>query len=351
MLTCAQFTVADLSDPVVAGSAPAAPVADMLWLDTSLTPAVLKRWTGDAWEVVNESRSGGRNLLLNTEDERSVEKGDSDMAVPYDPSPLLKEVECGSFVFSFEGRADAEGITAEFRFKNSGDEVISTCSPAELHMTYARYTQPVSMAEGYTVADIQGCCIHLTGAAGAASFQRVMLERGNTASDWVCAPEDEISNLELKLSDVHAQINASADSIRHEVQANYAAATEVARLTEQLTSLAEQTENNFTWSVTRISELQTDLNESHEVTAEQLALIQTYMSFSEDGLVIGKTGNPFTFRVVNDRLAFYMNNTEVAYLSNNKLYVTQAEILTKMQIGKFAFEPQLNGNLSLIYTG
>ena len=75
------------------------------------------------------------------------------------------------------------------------------------------------------------------------------------------------------------------------------------------------------------------------------------MSFGEDGLTIGKSGNPLTFRVVNDRLAFYMNNTEVAYLSDNKLYVTQAEILAKLQIGKFAFEPQSNGNLSLIYTG
>ena len=75
------------------------------------------------------------------------------------------------------------------------------------------------------------------------------------------------------------------------------------------------------------------------------------MSFGQNGLTIGKTGNPFTFRVVNDRLAFFMNDTEVAYLSNNKLYVTQAEILNRMQIGKFAFEPQTNGNLSVIYTG
>ena len=66
---------------------------------------------------------------------------------------------------------------------------------------------------------------------------------------------------------------------------------------------------------------------------------------------IGKSGNPFTFRVVNDRLAFYMNDTEVAYLSDNKLYVTQAEILARLQIGKFAYEPQSNGNLSVIYTG
>ena len=46
-----------------------------------------------------------------------------------------------------------------------------------------------------------------------------------------------------------------------------------------------------------------------------------------------------------------MNNTEVAYLSNNKLYVTQAEILTKLILGRFAFEPQSNGNMSLIYSG
>lgn len=48
---------------------------------------------------------------------------------------------------------------------------------------------------------------------------------------------------------------------------------------------------------------------------------------------------------------FVSQGTEVAYLSNNKLYVTQAEILTRLQIGKFTFEPQANGNLSLIYTG
>ena len=103
--------------------------------------------------------------------------------------------------------------------------------------------------------------------------------------------------------------------------------------------------------ILKINEVIEDAAASQALTEEQLALIRTYMSFGEDGLTIGKSGNPLTFRVVNDRLAFYMNNTEVAYLSDNKLYVTQAEILAKLQIGKFAFEPQSNGNLSLIYTG
>jgi len=135
------------------------------------------------------------------------------------------------------------------------------------------------------------------------------------------------------------------------VQASYALSSDMSQIREQVGTLAEQTENNYTWSVTRINQLQEDMDTAQEATEEQLSILRTYMSFDDDGLVIGKTGNPFTFRVVNDRLAFYMNNTEVAYLSNNKLYVTQAEILTKLIIGKFAFEPQANGNLSLIYNG
>lgn len=157
--------------------------------------------------------------------------------------------------------------------------------------------------------------------------------------------------METRLAEVHAQISTEADSIRQEVQATYASTADMTSVREQLTTLSEQTENNFTWTVSRYNALSDSVQDAQEATAEQLRLIQTYMTFSEDGLVIGKSGNPFTFRVVNDRLAFYMNNTEVAYLSNNKLYVTQAEILTRLQVGKFAFEPQTNGNLSLIYTG
>ena len=148
-----------------------------------------------------------------------------------------------------------------------------------------------------------------------------------------------------------AQIALTAEEIRSEVRRDYASADDVAQLSATVSTLAEQTESNFTWAVTKINEVIEDAAASQALTEEQLALIRTYMSFGEDGLTIGKSGNPLTFRVVNDRLAFYMNNTEVAYLSNNKLYVTQAEILAKLQIGKFAYEPQSNGNLSVIYTG
>ena len=148
-----------------------------------------------------------------------------------------------------------------------------------------------------------------------------------------------------------AQIALTAEQIRSEVKRDYATNDQVGQMNETLSTLAEQSENNFTWTVTKVNEIIEDAAASDSLTREQLNLIHTYMRFGEDGLTIGKAGNPLTFRVVNDRLAFYMNDTEVAYLSDNKLYVTQAEILARLQIGKFAYEPQSNGNLSVIYTG
>ena len=148
-----------------------------------------------------------------------------------------------------------------------------------------------------------------------------------------------------------AQIAMTAEQIRSEVKRDYATADQVSQMNETLSTLAEQSENNFTWTVTKVNEIIEDAAANDNLTREQLNLIHTYMRFGEDGLTIGKAGNPLTFRVVNDRLAFYMNDTEVAYLSDNKLYVTQAEILARLQIGKFAYEPQSNGNLSVIYTG
>ena len=148
-----------------------------------------------------------------------------------------------------------------------------------------------------------------------------------------------------------AQIALTAEQIRSEVRRDYATADQISQMNETLSTLAEQSENNFTWTVTKVNEIIEDAAANDSLTREQLNLIHTYMRFGEDGLTIGKAGNPLTFRVVNDRLAFYMNDTEVAYLSDNKLYVTQAEILARLQIGKFAYEPQSNGNLSVIYTG
>lgn len=49
MISQGQITITDLRDITPAGSAPVNPVADQLWMDTSVTPNILKRWNGSGW--------------------------------------------------------------------------------------------------------------------------------------------------------------------------------------------------------------------------------------------------------------------------------------------------------------
>lgn len=182
-------------------------------------------------------------------------------------------------------------------------------------------------------------------------IRRAKLERGEATTDWSPAPADVDEGVERKITDVRAEITNLGDSLRAEVATTYAAKTDLGTLQTQVSTLSTQTSTDFTWATQTISQIIADAAANQQLTEEQFETIQTYMMFGEDGLRLGKTGNPVTVRILNDRIAFYMNETEVAYFSNNKLYVTQAHILSRLQIGKFAYEPQPNGNMSLIYTG
>lgn len=60
------------------------------------------------------------------------------------------------------------------------------------------------------------------------------------------------------------------------------------------------------------------------------------------GVEVGQTdadGNFRSFaRFINKRLSFFDGNTEVAYLSNQKLYITHAEITDTLTLGEFKIE-------------
>lgn len=294
---------------------------------------------------------GGRNYVLNSGSEST---GTADLIARYSLAEAMEEGETYSTSLSIS-MLDLSRITVR---TSEGDKVLATIRLDDVDTQTVNASFTAEYASGKTPDDNPdyGDILIYRDPTGDADPETttvhwVKLEKGSMATDYTAAPEDGEASLEQKLASVRAQISTEGDSIRQEVQANYALASDMSQVKSQMGTLSEQSESNFTWAVTRINQMQQDMETAQEATEEQLAVFRTYMTFDEDGLIIGKTGNPFTFRVVNDRLTFYMNDTEVAYLSNNKLYVTQAEIISKLIIGRFAFEPQTNGNLSLIYNG
>lgn len=189
----------------------------------------------------------------------------------------------------------------------------------ELHLTYRGgaadnnlYVQP-------------NCGFAETSGPYSVQISRIQVERGSIATDWYPASEDIQEHVELQLTNVRTQITAATNSIRQEVEADYARADDLENTVARLNSLSEQTEDSFTWTVQQLSILQEDVSTGNSSIEKQLSEIMSYMTFDSTGLTIGKTGNPVTVHIGNDRVSFRVGGGTVAYFSNNTLYVENGE--------------------------
>lgn len=64
--------------------------------------------------------------------------------------------------------------------------------------------------------------------------------------------------------------------------------------------------------------------------------VKKYQRFTEDGLEIGKLddeGNGFKANFTANKLSFYEDNNEVAYISNQKMFITQAQVTDGLMVG------------------
>lgn len=76
-----------------------------------------------------------------------------------------------------------------------------------------------------------------------------------------------------------------------------------------------------------------------------------YIRFEDGNIILGEQGNAITLKLENDILAFYNNGTQVAYLSDNILYITDGRFLRSVRIGSYGFIPEENGSVSFTFLG
>ena len=121
--------------------------------------------------------------------------------------------------------------------------------------------------------------------------------------------------------------------------------TGMTSLESTLSSNISQTAKDITTSLTeQIKGVGGDLEEFEKT-------VTSYMKFDTTGLELGKTDSKFKAKLSTTKLSFLEDSTEVAYISNKKMYITDAEITNQLTIGKFAFVPRANGNTSLKWIG
>lgn len=151
---------------------------------------------------------------------------------------------------------------------------------------------------------------------------------------------DVILNFEKELSTV---IQTTIDGILSQVSENYYLKDDTDTLIESLRTSFEQTKNEFNFIFEGFKQ---DLEDVTSGTDSRFEEWRKYIRFVNGEIELGIENNPLTLTISNDRISFKQSGLEVAYLSNSKLTVLDGEFLNSLQIGKFAFIPRKNGNLS-----
>ena len=82
--------------------------------------------------------------------------------------------------------------------------------------------------------------------------------------------------------------------------------------------------------------------------------VGNWMRFDADGnLVLGATReegqDAYELKLTKSRISFMLNDVEVAYISNNELYITNSTVVQNLKIGRFVWEVRGNGNLGLVW--
>lgn len=108
---------------------------------------------------------------------------------------------------------------------------------------------------------------------------------------------------------------------------------------------SEISQTNSTFNI-KFSETIGAINAAGDRISALSSEIETNIRFTADGIELGKSTNPVSVKILPDRVSFTEGGQEVAYFSNNKLYVTDIHVLTSLRIGDFAFFPRASGNLS-----
>lgn len=164
-------------------------------------------------------------------------------------------------------------------------------------------------------------------------------EINEVVSDW----ENNVPQIvdeEIRNSSIIQQL---PDQILSMVEENYTSKSKTEEIVESVSTQLTQTAENWTFQFNEIVQQITNLD---GVLDSNFSEIIKYIRFEDGNIILGQVGNELILKIQNDRISFLENGAEVAYFSNNKMYITDGEFLNSLTLGNFAFIPRKNGNLS-----
>ena len=311
---------------------------------------------------------GGRNLLLDTRD-----FGSKSVWVGNRPNPV-KDTDGMSYVgvvntwskylkqridllediytLSFYAKASSE-TTLEVRNDNAPIKIFHTVNVNSVD--WKRYLVSVEVDYEHNTE-----LTFFTRAAETIYIKGIKLEKGNKATDWTPAPEDmatadSLADVNNSLTNTTNNLQSNINSTNKNLQDVQNSQKEVYEIVSenkiQISSLTQRAEG-FQMDFKTVNETVKQLNNQFVTERDER---YKYIKFIDGEIWLGKEvpigEDDFKLVIKNDRISFLQNKTEVAYMSNNKLYVTDIHVTSSLQLGKFVLSSRANGNVGLRWIG
>ncbi|MFZ5975203.1 MAG: hypothetical protein ACOYU3_07325 [Bacillota bacterium] len=158
-----------------------------------------------------------------------------------------------------------------------------------------------------------------------------LAKTGNVRAMYESVRNSLLSQIDNVTASFDVIIETLDNQIRTYVEEHYIAADPGMTLDEKISSMIQQTADQIRLEFETLATI--DVDSVNDLTVN----FKTYIRFSEYGIEIGKQGDgasPIVTRITNERLEFAIAGTDVvvAYISNEKLHISMAEI-DKLSIG------------------
>ena len=178
------------------------------------------------------------------------------------------------------------------------------------------------------------------------SVWEVKIEKGTVKTDWTPAIEDVQDDIDSKADSVltQAQLN-KLNEVNSVVQAELEAKASLEILNQWVKAYQDfvnannanraQAEKNLADASARVAKLENNLNDM----SERWNFIDSYMTSSNEGLVIGKTDNSSSMLFSpSGRISMFSAGNEVMYISQGVIHIENGIFSKTIQIGRYREE-------------
>ena len=258
----------------------------------------------------------------------------------------VTEMSNKSVRFSFWAKSNKVGTVFIFRagYRGNGNAVTLTDQWKYYSVEFIRNEPSNATAE---------LILHLfTVATVWVAFPKV--EVGTTSTDFTEAPEDMEEELNSKADQKLTQQQLTALTERAQL---HDAELKAKATMEQLSNLEKAYEGRMKANEEAIKKSEADLilaASRIEATIQELGglrelkkFVDSYMSSSNEGLVIGKNDGSSTIKVSSDRISMFSAGKEVMYLTQGVIHIDNGIFTQSIQVGRFrteqySFNPDMN---------